>query len=127
MTIKQKRNPAVSKRILSRDRKICQCCGILGLEVHHIKPVYKGGLAEDSNLITLCRECHKYAPNNEEEFLDYQKSGGARTTRCVSELLPKIALEEENISLKELNNLLLKSRLKIFEQAYKGYVIGQEV
>lgn len=126
MVIKQKRNPAVSKKVLRRDMKICQCCGVQGLEVHHIKPVYKGGLAVNSNLITLCHECHKHAPNNEEEFLSYQKSGGARIKRAVSELLEKIVLEEETLSLKELNNLVLSSRLKIFEEAYKGNIINNE-
>ncbi|MBO1049362.1 MAG: HNH endonuclease [Dolichospermum sp. DEX182a] len=126
MVIKQKRNPVISKKVLRRDMKICQCCGVQGLEVHHIKPVYKGGLAVDSNLITLCHECHKHAPNNEEEFLSYQKSGGARMKRAVSELIKKIESEEESLSLKDLNKLVLNSRLKIFEEAYKGYIINDE-
>ena len=29
------------------------------LEVHHIKSLSKGGTNEYSNLVTICRECHK--------------------------------------------------------------------
>lgn len=63
-----------SLRILYRDNFTCQDCGQFlalkndygvylpiddGLEVHHIKPVSEGGGDEQTNLISLCHECHQ--------------------------------------------------------------------
>jgi len=49
--------------ILERDNFTCQVCGIflmdISLEVHHIKPLFKGGTNDEANLITLCHECHR--------------------------------------------------------------------
>jgi 5-methylcytosine-specific restriction protein A len=61
-------------RILCRDNFICMDCGQhlayknehgmyipsdTGLEVHHIELVSNGGSDHQSNLITLCKNCHK--------------------------------------------------------------------
>jgi 5-methylcytosine-specific restriction protein A len=51
------------KRVLERDSGLCQACArkdrvALGREVHHKKPRAQGGSDEDSNLETLCHECH---------------------------------------------------------------------
>jgi len=50
--------------ILQRDNFRCQYCGKTAqddvkLEVDHIMPLCKGGLDEDSNLITACFECNR--------------------------------------------------------------------
>lgn len=65
---------AYSYRICCRDNFTCQDCGLFmtvknkygvdipvddGIEIHHIKPVSKGGGDEPSNLICLCHECHQ--------------------------------------------------------------------
>jgi len=56
------------KRILKRDNYTCQHCGRRGkagyrpiLDVHHIKSRknYPNLALDESNCITLCRECHK--------------------------------------------------------------------
>ncbi len=49
--------------ILARDGHACRHCGKQGarLDVHHIQPRLFGGTREPSNLITLCRKCHKHA------------------------------------------------------------------
>ncbi len=46
--------------ILERDRRRCTRCGGSGrLEVHHVRPVARGGDPFDAdNLRTLCRRCH---------------------------------------------------------------------
>ncbi len=64
---------AVAWRILCRDKFTCQDCGTvsgdyneygawvyspIGLDVHHIIRVVDGGTDHESNLVTLCRECH---------------------------------------------------------------------
>lgn len=49
--------------VLNRDDNICQCCkgesGDSSLEVHHIVYRSQGGTDDPSNLITLCKTCHK--------------------------------------------------------------------
>ena len=54
---------SIREFVLERDNYTCQDCRRalfdFGLEVHHIKPVYKGGSNEERNLISLCHQCHK--------------------------------------------------------------------
>lgn len=65
--------PPVPWRIVCRDHFACRKCGwasrmtndhgiehysVKGLEVHHINHVANGGSDHESNLLTLCRECH---------------------------------------------------------------------
>ena len=48
------------------DRPACFLCehdALKGLERHHILPVYLGGSNELENLILLCGECHRQAPD----------------------------------------------------------------
>jgi len=54
--------PSVRRKILSRDRHLCQiegCRNTLFLEIHHIKPRTCGGTNDLKNLITLCGGCHR--------------------------------------------------------------------
>ena len=46
--------------ILNRDNYKCQCCGKknIRLEVHHIVYRSQGGTDNETNLITLCADCH---------------------------------------------------------------------
>lgn len=62
------RRPGTKQRaaILLRDGQICQLCrrdpkhfDDMELEVHHIRPWKNGGTSDATNLITLCRRCHK--------------------------------------------------------------------
>ena len=70
---KYDRDPAVYRRYgrawkRIRDRYIaqhplCEMCKKQGRltpaeEVHHIKPLSQGGTHDDSNLMSLCKECH---------------------------------------------------------------------
>lgn len=49
----------IRKAVLRRDRFQCQGCGAtLGLNVHHIVPVSRGGEDDPRNLISLCNDCH---------------------------------------------------------------------
>ena len=49
----------IRKAVLRRDRFQCQGCGqTLGLNVHHIVPVSRGGEDDPRNLISLCNDCH---------------------------------------------------------------------
>lgn len=48
--------------VLERDGRTCRVCGRksteVGLHVDHIIPTSKGGLTEERNLQTLCRDCN---------------------------------------------------------------------
>jgi hypothetical protein len=55
----------LSRRIKERDNYTCRNCGInkqgapgMIFHAHHIIPHLKGGADEESNLITLCEDCH---------------------------------------------------------------------
>ena len=61
-----KTSKSTRDRIIRRDNHRCRICGRgpednedIELNVHHIRPRRFGGLTKDSNLITLCRTCHK--------------------------------------------------------------------
>lgn len=47
-------------RIKARDLYTCQQCGTIStqLEVDHKVPLWQGGSDAESNLWSLCRECH---------------------------------------------------------------------
>jgi len=49
------------RRVLKRDRGICQICGEKGSEVHHIVPIcVNPDLAlEVKNMVVLCLDCHR--------------------------------------------------------------------
>ena len=70
------RNQTLRKAVLERDNFMCQKCKLKDetgklLEVHHINPIYNRGNEELINLITLCKDCHHFAPNSEKEFNKY--------------------------------------------------------
>ena len=66
------------KKIVKRDNSQCVICGSKDyLEVHHKLAIYRGGGAEDDNLITLCKPCHKNAPETgSEDFEVYKNNPG---------------------------------------------------
>ncbi len=74
----RKRNQTLRKKAFKRDNFTCRKCGLEDkecefLEAHHIIPLYAGGLDNLDNLITLCSDCHRYAPDKKEEFNEYLK------------------------------------------------------
>lgn len=62
----------LKKQVFEKYGEKCAKCGSLNrLEVHHIKPVCKGGTDDLHNLIPLCRSCHRYTPDDYISFLRY--------------------------------------------------------
>lgn len=59
----RKKGDRLRKKILKRDDYQCVLCkSTEDLEVHHMKALYYKGKSTEENLITLCSECHRYAP-----------------------------------------------------------------
>lgn len=60
-------SPSLRFKILNRDKYTCQYCGgkapEVELEIDHIQPVSYGGLSEENNLITSCKDCNQGKSN----------------------------------------------------------------
>jgi|SRR3989338_3486643 len=83
----KKRNQILRKKAFERDNHTCKKCGLqdkeaIRIEAHHIIPLYAGGKDELDNLITLCFDCHHFAPDKKEDFDEYMKEecDGTMTT-----------------------------------------------
>jgi len=75
----RKRNQTLRKKAFERDNFTCQKCKIQDktariLEAHHIIPLFMEGDNELQNIITLCSDCHHFAPDKKEDFEEYMKS-----------------------------------------------------
>ena len=64
---------AIRKSVMRRDKGLCQQClsegrVTLAEEVDHMTPLHAGGHATDeSNLVSLCKECHKAKSDREDK------------------------------------------------------------
>lgn len=73
LSVWERGHSAFPYKILCRDKFVCQDCGKfvgyvneygfkipigIGVDVHHIIPVHIGGTDRQSNLTTLCCDCH---------------------------------------------------------------------
>jgi 5-methylcytosine-specific restriction endonuclease McrA len=83
----KKRNFQLRKKCFERDNFTCQKCKFEDktggkLEAHHVFPLFAGGKDEIENLITLCFDCHHFAPNTREDFENYlgEEIDGTSTT-----------------------------------------------
>lgn len=53
------------EKVLARDGYMCRLCGSQeNLEAHHMLALYLGGKSTLKNFITLCANCHYYAPED---------------------------------------------------------------
>ena len=93
-------NQTLRKKVFKRDNFTCQKCKIQDktariLEVHHITLVYAGGTETIENVITLCNDCHHFAPNNLKEFEDYMKDEMEGTLTTLVKAWKKVISEED--------------------------------
>ena len=63
----------VRQQIYERDNGLCQQCGSLGTEIHHVKFRSQGGRGVYSNGVLLCHSCHRKVHDNRELALQWQK------------------------------------------------------
>ena len=73
-----KRDQTLRRKTFERDNYTCQKCWIQDkttkiLEAHHVIPLYIKGKNKLDNMITLCNNCHHFAPDKKEEFKEYMK------------------------------------------------------
>jgi hypothetical protein len=62
------------RRILERDRFICQYCNDWATEVDHIIPASFGGTDHESNLVASCRYCNAKAWNRVFDSFDEKRA-----------------------------------------------------
>lgn len=61
----RKKGDKLRAKVLERDGYMCRICGSNeNLEVHHMLALTFGGKSTMKNLITLCADCHFYAPED---------------------------------------------------------------
>lgn len=70
---RDKRSAKTKRTVLERDGLICQACGDIGDQVHHIQPLCFGGEDSPLNAITLCDDCHRDAPDDWRCFVSFQR------------------------------------------------------
>jgi len=113
------RNQTLRKQALKRDKFTCQKCRLNDetgnkLEVHHITPLVFEGKDNINNLITLCRNCHRFAPNYKEEFESYIKIKENVTMTILPQALEKLRIEKPEI-FKTLSKDDINRVIKIFK------------
>lgn len=85
MRIKIKKTiQTLRKKAFERDNFECQKCKIQDktgkiLEAHHIILLCFEGENNLKNIITLCKNCHHFAPNKKQEFNKYLKEENSGT------------------------------------------------
>jgi predicted restriction endonuclease len=92
----------LKKKVFERDDRTCKKCKIQDktariLEAHHIIPLYLDGKDDLDNLMTLCSDCHHFAPNDKKEFEEYMKEEMDGTSTTLMKAIKKV--REENPEL----------------------------
>lgn len=97
-----KKRKKILKKVFERDNYTCQKCKIQDktakiLEAHHIVPLVFEGKDELDNLITLCGNCHHFAPNNRQEFEEYLKEEMDGTLTTLLKAFEKVRKEHSKL------------------------------
>ncbi len=106
----RKRNQTLRKKAFERDDFTCQKCKIQDktariLEAHHITLLVIGGEDNLDNIITLCGDCHHFAPNDIKEFEEYMEDEMDGFSTTLMKVWQKVISGEEGKRLiKELEN-----------------------
>lgn len=87
---------------MERDNFICQKCKKedktgRSLEVHHIVPLYVEEKEDIDNLITLCNDCHHFAPDKKDEFDEYMKEEMTGTATIFMKSIERVRKEHPDL------------------------------
>ena len=55
---------------MADNEPLCQICGVVGDDLHHLYYGCRGADKDDRYLLTVCRECHKWSHDNKKESQD---------------------------------------------------------
>jgi 5-methylcytosine-specific restriction endonuclease McrA len=96
------RDQTLRKKAFERDNFTCQKCKVQDktariLEVHHINPLYIDGEDNLNNVITLCSDCHHFAPNNKKEFEEYMSEEMEGTLTILMKAWKKVNEEQDKL------------------------------
>ncbi len=111
------RDKGLADFVKKRDYYMCQCCYRIdeALEAHHIQPLASGGKDVENNMITLCKQCHANVPEDANDFLSYQKSGGIVWINQIGNLAIISANKiNKNMSMEKLLAVISYQRDKTF-------------
>ena len=97
-----KKRGNLAKKAFERDNFACQKCKIQDkslkiLEAHHLIPLCYEGKDDIDNLITLCADCHHYAPDKKEEFDEYMGEECDGTMTTLIKAFKKVRLEHKEV------------------------------
>jgi len=95
----KKRKFSLRKACFERDNFTCKKCKLEDktgnkLGGHHIIPLCFGGKDELENMITLCFDCHHFAPNQKEEFEIYLQEEMEGTLTTLIKAFDKVRREK---------------------------------
>ncbi len=99
---KRTRSMTLRRKTLKRDNFTCQKCKKedktgKSLEVHHIIPLYIQEKDELDNLITLCSDCHHFAPDKPDDFIEYMREEMTGTFTTFLKSLEKVRKEHPEL------------------------------
>ena len=91
--------------IITRDKGKCAICGsTYWIEVHHMIPKSRGGIAAEWNLISLCKKCHYVKLHGQ----------GDRQTKILA--LDYLIKKYNNMELKKERQKIIDSRSNIEQE-----------
>ncbi|MCX6741740.1 MAG: HNH endonuclease [Candidatus Pacearchaeota archaeon] len=98
----KERNQTLKKKTFERDDFTCQKCKVRDktskiLEAHRLVPSCYGGKDELDNLITLCSDCHHFAPDKKEDFEGYMKEECDGTMTTFIKTVEKVRKEHSEL------------------------------
>lgn len=106
----------IKEKIFERDNYRCKACGMkICLEVHHMLSKEYGGSDKEDNLITLCKWCKEFAPDDGKEenelFIKDKYEYIFKTLNEDEEYYNKFIIyaKENNMTLEEAKEYLIDS------------------
>ena len=98
----RKRDQVLRKKTFERDNFTCRKCGLqdkeaIRIEAHHITPLFAGGKDDLNNLITLCFDCHHFAPDKKEDFEQYMQEECDGTLTTLVKAINKVREEHPEL------------------------------
>jgi|SRR5690625_3974099 len=72
--VRRKRNnfsKKVRQEVYEENNGLCQQCGGIGTEIHHVYPRSRGGRGVKTNALLVCHDCHREIHQNNDLLNDW--------------------------------------------------------